>query len=254
MRLGFIGTGTITAHIVRGLKSSALADGQVVLSPRSADVAAALAALPGVTVAADNQAVIDAADVVVLAVRPQVADEVLRPLHFAPGRPVISLIAGLSLELLHELTGAHDICRAIPLPSVEARACVTPVYPPKPDAMRLFAALGQALPVETLAAFDAYGTGSAVMATWFGFAEIALDWMANHGIPRDDAETYIRGLFANLGEAIRDEGRSLDSLREAHATKGGLNEQTWRVFRETGGDKALKAGMDSVLARITRQP
>ena len=49
MRLGFIGTGTITAHMVRGLKASGLADWPIVVSPRGALVAAELALLPGVT-------------------------------------------------------------------------------------------------------------------------------------------------------------------------------------------------------------
>ena len=251
MRLGFIGTGTITAHMVRGLKGSALADWQVVLSPRSEPVAAALAQLPGVTVAADNQAVIDGSDAVVLAVRPQVAAEVLAPLRFDPARPVISLIAATQIADLARWTGARDICRAIPLPSVEARACVTPVFPPQPLAMRLFAGLGQALPVDSLQAFDAYATGSAVMATWFGMAEVAAGWMAENGIAQADAETYIRGLFANLGQTIRDESRSLETLRHDHATKGGLNEQIYRVFCEYGGDNALRAGMSSVMARVT---
>lgn len=250
MRLGFIGTGTITAHIVQGLKASGLADWHVVLSPRSESVAAELAVLPGVSVAADNQAVIDSSDAVVLAVRPQVAAEVLKPLRFHPDRPLISLIAATSLEDLGAWTGAQQICRAIPLPSVEARTCVTPVFPPNPLAMQLFDALGQALPVHDLAAFDAYATGSAVMAAWFGMAETAAGWMVENGIPAADAETYMRGLFADLGVTVRDKTRSLETLRHDHATKGGLNEQIWRVFGENGGPQALSAGMSSVMARI----
>ncbi len=251
MRLGFIGTGVITAHIVRGLKGSELADWQVILSPRNEAIAAELAGLPGVSVAADNQAVIDGADAVVLAVRPQVAAEVIRPLRFDPARPVISLIAATSLEDLGAWTGAREICRAIPLPSVEARTCVTPVFPANPLAMQVFDALGQALAVQDLSAFDAYATGSAVMATWFGMAETAAGWMVDNGIPPADAETYMRGLFADLGVTVRDKTRSLETLRHDHATKGGLNEQIWRVFGEKDGPQALQAGMSSVMARIS---
>ena len=251
MRLGFIGTGVITAHIVRGLKGSELADWQVILSPRNEAIAVELAGLPGVSVAADNQAVIDGADAVVLAVRPQVAAEVIRPLRFDPARPVISLIAATSLEDLGTWTGAREICRAIPLPSVEARTCVTPVFPANPLAMQVFDALGQALAVQDLSAFDAYATGSAVMATWFGMAETAAGWMVSNGIPPADAETYMRGLFADLGVTVRDKTRSLETLRHDHATKGGLNEQIWRVFGEKDGPQALQAGMSSVMARIS---
>ena len=251
MRLGFIGTGVITAHIVRGLQGSVCADWPVTVSPRSAGIAAELARLPGVSVAPDNQAVIEAADVIVLAVRPQIAAEVLAPLRFHADRPVISLMAGISLDDLATWTGARDICRAIPLPSVEARTCVTPVFPPAPAAMQLFAALGQALPVPDLAAFDAYGTGSAVMATWFGFAETVVGWMQANGIAKGDAETYVRGLFGNLGDTLRASPRPIPELRRDHGTPGGLNEQAYDVFTAQGGTAAIGAGMDSVMARIS---
>ncbi|MDE3028119.1 MAG: NAD(P)-binding domain-containing protein, partial [Paracoccaceae bacterium] len=114
--IGFIGTGTITAAIVRGLKASNPRGRPVLLSPRNADLSAALAAqLAGVEVAASNQDVLDRTDLVVLAVRPQVAEVVLRGLRFAPDTPVISLIAGLDHDRLRDLTGATRICRAIPL-------------------------------------------------------------------------------------------------------------------------------------------
>jgi len=104
MRLGFIGAGTITAHMVRGLQGSALADWPVVLSPRNVETAAALATLPGVTVAASNQAVVEACDIVILAVRPQIAEDVLSDLRIAPDQLVISLIAGLRLPQIATLT------------------------------------------------------------------------------------------------------------------------------------------------------
>lgn len=251
MRIGFVGTGVITAHIVRGLKASPLVDWPALVSPRSAATAKALAQLPGVSVAASNQAVVDGADVLVLAVRPQVAAEVLGELRFHQNRPIISLMAGVSLEDLARWTGAGDICRAIPLPSVEVRRCVTPVYPPQPVAMQVFDALGQALPVHDLPAFDVYATGSAVMATWFGFAETVVDWMQANGIAETDAQTYVRGLFGNLGDTLRSSKRPMEELRHDHATKGGLNEQAHDVFCANGGPDAIRAGMNSVMARIT---
>lgn len=228
-----------------------MADWAVVVSPRSEGTAKTLAQLHGVQVAADNQAVVDAADVLVLAVRPQIAAEVLGELRFHPDRPIISLMAGVSLDDLAQWTGAQEICRAIPLPPVEVLRCVTPVYPPQPVAMTLFSALGTALPVHDLPAFDAYGTGSAVMATWFGLAETVAGWMQAHGIGQADAETYVRSLFGNLGDTLRTGNQPIDALRHDHATKGGLNEQVYEVFRAQGGAQAVIAGMDAVMARIT---
>lgn len=251
--LGFIGTGTIAAHMVRGLKTSALADWPIVVSPRSHDIAQGLAStLQGVTVAADNQDVIDSADLIVLAVRPQDAETVLRGLRFDPATPLISLIATVQIADLQAWTGAAQICRAIPLPYVERHHCATPVFPPHPHAMQIFDALGRAIAVPDLAAFDVYGAGSALMATYFGVVETACDWMQAQGIAGPDALTYMRSLFGNLGTTLADSTATPADLRHAHITRGGLNEQAHQVFMATGGGTALTAGLDAVLARIKR--
>src|SRR6185437_12714819 len=98
MRIGFIGTGTITSAIVSGLNASDSTAFTFLLSPRNADVAASLAsAFDNVTVAASNQAVLDGCDIIMLAVRPQVASDVLESLRFRPDHHVISLVALISV-------------------------------------------------------------------------------------------------------------------------------------------------------------
>ncbi|MBB3393783.1 pyrroline-5-carboxylate reductase [Rhizobium sp. BK060] len=73
-KIGFIGTGAIADAMVRGLLTKPAVVSQVTISPRNAEIAQRLAAdFAEITVAADNQAVIDASDMVVLAVRPQIA-------------------------------------------------------------------------------------------------------------------------------------------------------------------------------------
>src|SRR5947209_8756253 len=93
MELGFIGTGAITTAIVRGLGAAFAADGRIHLSPRGAANAATLAGtFRHVDVASSNQDVLDRSDVVILAVRPQVATEVIEALRFRPDHHVISVI------------------------------------------------------------------------------------------------------------------------------------------------------------------
>ena len=76
MRLGFVGTGTITTALVTGLCTAARPPERILVSPRNAEKAAALAeAFPRVAVAKDNQAVIDGSDWVFRAVLPRIARE-----------------------------------------------------------------------------------------------------------------------------------------------------------------------------------
>lgn len=250
-RLGFVGTGSITQAIVRGLKGSSLRDRPILLSPRNADIAAELAgSLPGVTVAPDNQSVIDGTDIVVLAVRPQIAESVLRLLRFRPDQQVVSLIAGASVATIAGWTGSTRITCAIPLPFVERQSDATPVHPPEPAVLALFAALGQALPVSDAATFQVYSAAGAVMATYFGLVGTAVDWATAQGLPPADARAFMASLFGNLGDVLRHDPRPLDALRLAHSTAGGLNEQVHATFAAGGGPQALTDGLSGVLRRI----
>src|SRR3546814_12197537 len=115
-RLGLIGTGTVAAAIVEGLAMSG--NEPILLSPRNADSAADLASrFSHVGVASDNQAVIDDSDLVILAVRPQIADAVLGPLRFRPDHRILILIATVSLARLRAWPApAVQVVRAGPLP------------------------------------------------------------------------------------------------------------------------------------------
>lgn len=250
MRLGFIGSGTIAAHMVRGLKASGLADWPIVVSPRGEAVAAALALLPGVAVAVSNQAVVDGCDLVILAVRPQVAEAVIAPLIFPADRPVISLVAGLHSAQIAAWTGAVDIACAIPLPFVQTHQGVTPVFPPQPAAMQIFAALGTALAVDNLAAYDAYAAASALMGSYFGLLETACAWMVAQGHSEADAAQYLRGLFGSLGDVLRASPAGFEQLRADHSTKGGLNEMIFQRFVQGGGGEAMQAALTAAFRRV----
>jgi pyrroline-5-carboxylate reductase len=246
MRLGFVGTGMIAAAMVEGL------GGNAVLSPRGAALAADLARrFPGVTVADSNQAVVDQCDMVVLAVRPQVAEDAIRALQFRPGQKVLSLIAATQIETIRGWIGLDlPVVRAIPLPFVADRRCVTPIYPSDPDVAALFDRLGQAVECRTMDEFDVLAVGSALMGSYFGILEVAQGWLEARGLPEAAARSYMAGLFANLGRVAEGSSKGFAALREEYSTKGGLNEQVFKVFSEQGGTEALTVGLDQVLQRV----
>ena len=91
---GLLGVGSIASAIVVGLCDGVPDAPPVVLSPRNAARSSGLATrFPSVRVAADNQAVVDACDVVVVCLLPAQADEVLAGLRFRAGQAVVSAVA-----------------------------------------------------------------------------------------------------------------------------------------------------------------
>lgn len=247
MTLGFIGTGTMAAAMVEGLGGE-----DILLSPRGAEVAAGLARrFPGVRVAADNQSVIDGSAMLVLSVRPQVAEAVLRPLRFRAGQKVVSLIAATQIASLRDWIGLDlPIIRAIPLPFAADRASVTPIFPPDAEVAALFNRLGTALPCATIAEFDLLAVGSALMGSYFGILETTQAWLVAQGLDDRAAHTYLAGLFANLGKVAQASPAGFATLRAEHSTPGGLNEQIFRDFAAGGGTAALTSALDRVLTRV----
>jgi pyrroline-5-carboxylate reductase len=246
MRLGFIGTGNIAAAMVEGLGGSA------VLSPRGAALAAELAGrFPGVSIAGSNQAVVDQCELVVLSVRPQIVEDVVRALRFRDGQTVLSLVAATQIGAIRTWIGRDlPVVRAIPLPFVAARRCVTPIYPPDPDVTALFDRLGKTVECQTQEEFDLLAVASALMGSYFGLLELTQGWLVERGMTEGSARSYMAGLFANLGRVAEESSKDFAALRDEFSTRGGLNEQVYRVFSEEGGAEALRTAMEQVLTRV----
>lgn len=86
IRIGFVGTGTITTAVVTGLCGAEDAsDLQITVSPRNQEKAAALLAqFPAqVSIGKDNQEVLDRSDIVCIAVTPVQAPQTLSALRCA---------------------------------------------------------------------------------------------------------------------------------------------------------------------------
>ncbi|UDF32161.1 UNVERIFIED_ORG: NAD(P)-binding domain-containing protein (plasmid) [Roseateles sp. XES5] len=256
-KIGFIGTGAITDAMVRGLLAKPAAVPHVMVSMRSTEISAALAAdFPQVLVSSDNQAIVDGCDTVVLAIRPQIAEEVVRPLRFRDGQAVISVVAATSRPALLDWIGADvRLSQAIPLPFVARRKGVTAVYPPDTNTAALFEVLGNAVECETKAEYDLLAAASALMATYFGIMHRTTAWLAEKGLPEEKGRAYLAPLFAGLAETAERAGKNVDfiELSRDFATRGGLNEQVLRDFSDKGGPDALTQALDRVLKRIAGQ-
>ena len=259
MIYGFIGTGTITEAIVTGLISSIHSGApipltKIVVSPRNAAISQRLASrFPEVEIARSNQGVVDEAEILLLAVRPQVAEEVLRALSIPKSRRVISLIAATSHEKLATWTGLEtgNFSRAVPLPFVAFREGVTAIYPPDQAAEQLFDAIGKAVPCDTKDEFDLLAALTALMGPYFGILERVSDWLASKGMAEAKARDYLTPLFGGLAHvASRAPTTRYTQLREEFSTKGGLNEQVFQDFDTTGGTEALIKALNRVLERI----
>lgn len=255
MAIGFVGTGAIAEAMVHGLLKAPRIATEIVVSPRNHDVASHLAReFQEVTVARDNQHVIDACETVVLAVRPQVAETVVRSLKFRDAQTVVSVIATMDRPRLLEWIGADvTLVQAVPLPAVAHRGGVTAVYPQNKQIGEMFGTLGTAIECNTKAEYDTLACGSALMAFYFGLLDDAARWMTSKGLPAELARGYLVPLFSDLTAKARSAGPTVafSELTKEFCTKGGLNEQVLNDFRKHGGPAALTLALETVFSRVS---
>lgn len=253
MKLGFIGTGALTSAIVSGLKSVADNSTSVLLSPRNEEIAAELAArYPDVRIAHDNQAVLDACDIVMLAVRPQIAHDVLPRLRFRREHHLISLIATLSREEIAGLTApAHQVTKALPMPMIVHRLGATIICPPDAAVVALFGRLGKVIEVENSAEFNALSVVGATYASYFRYLDTINGWLRKNGVEEGKARDYIASLFKALGSAPEmSPDADFMHLAQDYATRGGINEQVLRELTARNVFEALSESLDGIHRRI----
>jgi pyrroline-5-carboxylate reductase len=219
--------------------------------PRNPGIAAGLVRrFATVNVAADNQAVVDGAPVVIVCVRPQVAQTVLAELRFPADRVVISAMAGVPVKTLQRLVApATDVARVIPLPSVARRHSITAVHPPNAAAAALFDRLGKTVEVADVKAFEAFSASTATIAAHFAYLSTIAAWLESQEIPALAATRYVASLFAGLAEATRS-GERFEQLAREHATSGGINEQFLNGLEQGGTFEHISLGLQRVLDRL----
>jgi len=252
MRLGFIGTGTITQAVVTGMLRFGVSFDSLSLSPRNAEKAAALAALDGrIQVCRSNQDVLDTSDVVCLAVVPQIAAGVLSELRFDARHHVISFIAGFPIAKVRELTGTEGkVARAVPLPAVAEGKGSTAICPPDDVARSIFSALGKAVEVDDEDKFDALSAVTATMASFYAVLEAQASWLVRQGLDYDAARSYLSGFCVGLAHDTTKSRTPFAELVAHSMTPGGLNEQVHTEFSKRGTYSHFGEALDRILTRV----
>jgi pyrroline-5-carboxylate reductase len=251
--IGFIGTGRIAGAVVEGLLRAADQSPGIVVSPRNAARAAALAAaFPAVSVAPGNQAVVDASRVVFLCVRPQVAVEVLAPLRFTSGHTVISLIPMPADVLRPCVAPAGRFVRALPLPACARGLGAVPFWPAEAPVQDLLSRLGRPLPLASEHDFSVLWAATALISPFYTLLETAQGWAAANGAAPDTASDYIAGMFHALAAvALEGPPDRFGHLAAEAATPGGLNEQALGMITAGGAYRHVREALDAILRRIT---
>ncbi len=203
------------------------------------------------------KAIIDT-DVVLLAVKPQSAQELLAPLsRDLTDRLVISIMAGIGLASLQKMTRSATVIRAMPnLPARVGRGLTgwiaSPGVTPKQRAFarELFLAVGQEIELENEALMDSLtplsGSGPAY---FYLLAELLAAKALKEGFTETQAALIARETLVGSALLLDSGAETPSHLSVAVASKGGTTEAALRSLEEDNVPTLFSNAIDNAIAR-----
>lgn len=236
MRLGFIGCGTISSAVVRGLAGQGH---RITVSERGKVHSAALAAeFPEVT-AGPNQAVIDSSDVVFLGIMAEAAGAVLDGLAFRPDQQVISFMAGAGLERVSELVApARAAAVMMPFPGIAEGGSPIMALGDTVLLESIFSPANTVFALQDEAELSAYLCAQAVLSPVARMVSDAARWLGSRVEDGAQGETFLRMLAGTSLQAAE-----CEHLIEALNTPGGFNQRLRLHMEAAGMSDDLSAGL-----------
>mmetsp|Transcript_30214 Transcript_30214/g.83099 ORF Transcript_30214/g.83099 Transcript_30214/m.83099 type:complete len:286 (-) Transcript_30214:73-930(-) len=254
--IGVVGCGTIAVATVRGLCSEGgpKPTPQIIVSPRNAAKAAALAAeFPTfVRVASSNQEVVDESKCVIVAVLPKQAEEVYSALKFRSDQQVVNLVATVRLARLRELSApATDCATCVPLPAVARRQGATLGNPSALYAEAIYKPLGGYIGVEDEAQFKRLQTITTMMGDFYKRQLTAQGWLVSHGVDPSQAAAWVGAAYSTFSADSAQAGPETFKHLVDEQTPGGLNEQVWKEQEADAVYEAVVCSLESAHHRLT---
>ena len=255
MKLGFIGTGKIASSVILGVCRSKIKFRQIIVSPRNKRIANNLKKkFKKVSIAKNNQDVINKSNWIFLSVTPKVGDKIIKDLKFRSNQTIISFISTINLSELKKMIKVKSkIIRAIPLPPISIRKGPVPICPPNRQVKSFFDKIGSTIEIKNEKLSINFWSTSGMMASYYEMLRVMSNWLVKKGIKKQDAQRYITSLFLALSEdAVVNSKKDLKHLVKESQTPKGLNQQGLNTMSKKGVYKSVVNTLNSIHKRLNK--
>ena len=255
MNLGFIGTGKIASSVITGICTSKISFNKIIISPRNKSIAKNLKKkFRKVTIAKDNQQIVNKCDWVFLSVTPTVGDKIIKELRFRSTQTIISFISTITLsQLKKEIKVKAKIVRAIPLPPISIKKGPVPICPSNKKVKAFFDKLGTTVEIKNEKSSINFWSTSGMMAPFYQLLSSMTDWLVKRGVKRNNAQKYITSLFLALSEdAVVNSKKDLKYLVKESQTSKGLNEQALKDISKKKVYRSIVETLDNLHKRLNK--
>ncbi len=252
MNLGFIGTGNITSDVVSGISKSKISYSRIILSPRNIKKAQYLKKkFKKISIAKNNQEVIDASDWIFIGVLPKVGEKILSKLIFKQKQIVISFMSTTKhVKLKKMIKKKLTIIRAIPMPPIKTGKGPVAIFPPNKKVKNFFNKIGTTIEIKNEKLSKNFWAISGTMASFYELLNILSNWLIKKNVNKLDAQKYVTLLYSALAElALTNSNKPLKNLVNEQ-TPGGLNWQGVNDLRRSGFYRLLEKSLRKIYKRL----
>ncbi len=257
LTIAFIGAGNMARSLISGLLAAGASPARLRAADPDAGQRQALGEL-GVTTHADNGDAVRDADLVVLAVKPQVLGTVLQSLPLDPDQLIVSIAAGVPLAALERWAGSdRAIVRCMPNTPALLGAGITGMYAngavtarQRDSADAVLGAAGRTLWVVDESKLDAVtavsGSGPAY---FFYLMEAMIEAGVGLGLDRDSATTLALETAYGAARMAREGDQPPATLRANVTSPGGTTERALSILDAAGVRDALERAIAGAAQR-----
>jgi len=245
-KIGFIGSGNMARSLASGLIKNGLEPGKLSMSDPDVGTRDAVSSQLGVSVSAQNRDVVEASDIIVFSVKPQVLRAVALELADAvqEKRPlVISIAAGVRSDSLEKWLGGNlPLVRVMPNTAALIGSGASGLFanpradqPARDIAESVMRAVGVVAWVENEEQLDTVTALSGSGPAYFFLVMEALEQAAiESGLPADVARLLTLETAYGAAKMALENGEEPAVLRQQVTSKGGTTERAIAVMEENG--------------------
>ena len=259
-KIAFIGGGAMAEAIIKGVLGGGLiAASDIYVGNRTQKRCDYLNATYGVQAMTDNQAAVAEADLVIFAVKPQIAPVALTPAlmaHVKPNAWVLSIMGSVSIEQLHAYAPGLPVVRTMPNTPLAVGAGMTAICcdeavteSMRADAAAIFSSCGEIEFVDE----KAIEAITAISGCGPGYCFVIIDALADAGVraglPRALAIKLAAQTMAGSGKLCVESGLHPAQLRDQVTSPGGTTIAGIHALENHGVRGAFYDAVMAVLAR-----
>lgn len=254
MTIGFIGLGNMAKAMIGGMLAKSIAKPEEIIgSAKTEATAKAVREAYGISVLNSNEEVAHKADVLILAVKPQMFDQVIPQIRDVVRKDqlVISIAAGKTISQIESAFGKElKLVRCMPnTPAMVGEGCSGACRNERVNdadmelCMRLLGSFGLAEEVPEKLIDAVGGVSGSSPAFVFMFIEALADGAVKAGMPRQQALRFAAQAVMGSARLMLETGKHPGELKDMVCSPGGTTIEGVQVLEKMG----LRAGVMSAV-------